>query len=326
MGSTDPEAPGLVILESYGDVILNFADGRSSRLLVSSNMLSRASPVFRAMFTGGFAESQGLSSSSPREVSLPEDDPYATVLLCRIVHLKHNEVPKTIDIELLIQLTWLCDKYQCALAVQPWAMYWVTELLSHAAERTLQVEKLLLIAYELDLAEPFYKVAEALVREPSPDANVLHLLNIFQRDHSKLLETIKEQRLSLNRNLMGAFEHIMHPYLYYGFGDRSCQQEAVGQYFVALAGAGLYPPSEKLSQFTIPQIMHKLGSFKMQRSAECRCKNGVGCKGSTSDPTDIQSQLEKQLKIIDKNTKGLCLDCWNAERDTYDSESCRVRH
>ena len=57
-------------------------------LLVSSEVMSIASPVFAAMFDGRFAEGQDLSSEAPREVDLPDDDPELVKLLCEIVHLK----------------------------------------------------------------------------------------------------------------------------------------------------------------------------------------------------------------------------------------------
>jgi hypothetical protein len=53
------------VLASHGDVILELTkDGTSAgTLLVSSHILSLASPVFRAMFSGNFTEGNDLSAA-----------------------------------------------------------------------------------------------------------------------------------------------------------------------------------------------------------------------------------------------------------------------
>ncbi|KAF2811823.1 uncharacterized protein BDZ99DRAFT_414378, partial [Mytilinidion resinicola] len=162
MATTDPGL-GMLILDSRGDVILKLGAEGECRLLVSSNALTLASPVFRAMFTGGFAESQDLSSASPREVPLPDDNEATTILFCRIIHHNHAKVPAVVDLELFAQLTVLCDKYQCAAAVRPWAMHWVTVLLPRIGE--VGFEKLLLVTHGLDLPAQFTKVTELLVKD-----------------------------------------------------------------------------------------------------------------------------------------------------------------
>ena len=87
---------------------------------VSSTLLSCASPVFAAMLRGSFAEGQlSKSAESPAEVSVEEDDEEALVLLCKLLHFRHDEdstlrklMPTSLT-EKVVQLAKIVDKYDC---------------------------------------------------------------------------------------------------------------------------------------------------------------------------------------------------------------------
>lgn len=87
------------------------------RLRVNTGCLKWASKVFGVMFSGRFAEGNGLSSNTPKDISLPEDDPEHMLTLCNLLHSRHEQLPKNLDSLQLLQLACLYDKYGCAKAV-----------------------------------------------------------------------------------------------------------------------------------------------------------------------------------------------------------------
>ena len=102
-------------IDPTGEVIIEVGD---QQLRVSSKVLSLASPVFKPMFNSGFKEglTSEVTADSPRTIPLPDDDFQAFLCLCQIVHMQHNNT-KTVDVDIMEKLAWLCDKYQCTNAV-----------------------------------------------------------------------------------------------------------------------------------------------------------------------------------------------------------------
>ena len=109
------------ILEPDGNILLIL--GRSpadSRLLdpsqtlfqVSSEHMVRVSPVFRAMLSGHFREGTKLRSQDFLRLPLPEDDPEALSVLLRVTYGQIGLVPTTLDINTLVEMAMLVDKYQ----------------------------------------------------------------------------------------------------------------------------------------------------------------------------------------------------------------------
>lgn len=67
-------------------------------MLVSSKHMMLASPVFRAMLRPDtFKEGQTLQAAGKLEVSLPDDDPVALVVLLNIIHGQTRKVPRRVE-------------------------------------------------------------------------------------------------------------------------------------------------------------------------------------------------------------------------------------
>ena len=93
--------------------------------------MTRASPVFKAMFDPIFTGVAHSSSAEPLEVSLPDDDYQAMTWMCSALHLQ--DLPEgQMPLVLLHKLALLCDKYDCARALQPWSRLWLRGLMSSA--------------------------------------------------------------------------------------------------------------------------------------------------------------------------------------------------
>ncbi|KAF2491511.1 hypothetical protein BU16DRAFT_440318, partial [Lophium mytilinum] len=145
-----------IILDEHGDVVFELGrndGGTVTHLRVSSKILTLASPVFKAMFTHGFAESQDLSSTAPRLIPLPDDNTRAMVLLSRILHHKVARIPKKLSLGALVDLAILSDKYDCSVPLNVYGTLWVAELMESACKG--RYKELLFATYILDLPEAF---------------------------------------------------------------------------------------------------------------------------------------------------------------------------
>ena len=108
------EATGLFhSIDPAGDVIFSFPQNdveNEPRLLVSSKVLSLASPVFAALFRPHFREGTELLTSDAPIVMPLKDDAFDTfTILCRALH--HPQLEIEMDIGLLCRLAEVSDKY-----------------------------------------------------------------------------------------------------------------------------------------------------------------------------------------------------------------------
>jgi hypothetical protein len=152
------------IVAKRGEILLQPSkDGKHvGTLLVSSVVLSLASPVFEAMFSGRFLEGQDLSAASPKNIKLPEDDPYALRLLCLITHLQTARINDSITLSNLADLAMVCDKYQCTEAITDWSKLQIARQL--AKSWTPMHAKLLFVTYVLDLPGEFNQAVLHMLR------------------------------------------------------------------------------------------------------------------------------------------------------------------
>ncbi|KAH0432144.1 nuclear pore protein-like protein [Colletotrichum camelliae] len=86
---------------------------------VCPDSLARASPVFKKMLFGGFAESR--PAAGDWAVDLPEDDSEAMEIFLGMVHSRFEMVPKTLPVAKLYALLTLTNKYDATALIQPWA-------------------------------------------------------------------------------------------------------------------------------------------------------------------------------------------------------------
>lgn len=111
------------------------------KLRVHSVILSSASKTFMAMFGPHFSEGQDLSSTSPKEVELPDDDPTSMLHLCNTLHHKANfEGPQ--DVDGLLALAIHCDKYDCLHAMKFASAIWLDRMVSTCDKFAAELEKI----------------------------------------------------------------------------------------------------------------------------------------------------------------------------------------
>ena len=111
-------------IDAAGDLWLEMD---SRKLLVSSKILSLASPVFNAMLNSKFREGQN-ATSGPRTITLPDDDVDAMTVVCHALHHMTHRVPVHLISTKLNTLAILCDKYGCVQAMKPWSRTWLSPI------------------------------------------------------------------------------------------------------------------------------------------------------------------------------------------------------
>ena len=118
-----------------GDIVLKLDSGDEEALIrVHSKVLSLASPVFAAMLSPRFAEGQALEEkkgtvNSPTAIDLPDDDPEAMSLICRILHFKEDAAqrPYYVPFDTRVRLAQICEKYDLSRALSSWTNIWMDE-------------------------------------------------------------------------------------------------------------------------------------------------------------------------------------------------------
>jgi hypothetical protein len=103
------------IIDPEGDVQIQLA---GAKLKVSSKILGLASKVWNVMFSSKYAEgTKARSGEQPCCIPHPEDDMQAMTTICLVLHHKGHEIIQRPDTEVLMKLSLLVDKYDCAEAM-----------------------------------------------------------------------------------------------------------------------------------------------------------------------------------------------------------------
>lgn len=117
------------------------------RFLVSSGILSAASPRFAALFHSASLEGTQFGHSRRPEMELPDTDPYALWIILAVIHyhktdvIKHHKpTPKQLS-SIAIQ----CSKFDCVEALSPWI-----DCLQQASMRNLPFSSAALTGADVD--------------------------------------------------------------------------------------------------------------------------------------------------------------------------------
>ena len=135
--------------------------GNVQRVKVSSSVLRLASPVWKSMFnpSGHFLE------STAKEVSFPDDDPAALLVVLRIAHLRFKEVPDKLSFKELVSVAVICDKYDTVSVVRPFLSRWTgPEMKISPGE-----EEWIFIAWTFGYEDAFTSGVQELVRKVAID-------------------------------------------------------------------------------------------------------------------------------------------------------------
>lgn len=113
-----------ITIDSEGDLYLEVRE--SHIFQVDSRMLCRCSPVFKAMLTGPWLESQ--PTEGKWTIKLPEDSPRGLEVLLNIVHGRFDMVPASLEGDYLFDVCVEADKRDMVKVLRPWSKVWGMKL------------------------------------------------------------------------------------------------------------------------------------------------------------------------------------------------------
>ncbi|KAK3622957.1 hypothetical protein LTR56_021898 [Elasticomyces elasticus] len=175
----------IVAIAPDGDVVFSIGTPTVARLRVSSDILSRASNVFRSLLGPQFLEgSLDRSSQSPAGIALPDDDAVAMEDMCRLLHGEPApELLVHVKADRIYKLSIVIDKYGCterlrfhgqALILGFWDAYVGDD------PKNSCLAQMAAAAYLLDQARGFCVATRHVITETNEDYSELFEADIAQ--------------------------------------------------------------------------------------------------------------------------------------------------
>ncbi|KXT00210.1 hypothetical protein AC578_7009 [Pseudocercospora eumusae] len=187
------------VIDDEGDVVFIVGTPKE-KLKVSSVVLSRVSPVFKALLGPHFREGQSeRSSTQPVEINLPDDEPTAMTILLKMVHLKEFACftnRAKICTKFLLELAIVADKYDLVkklrLQCHGLLLHWLFE--SPQENDITRQGRIIAASYILDQPAVFEEVTGRFLRAMHPAASVLLEETSGQRLPVTVLLALQERR------------------------------------------------------------------------------------------------------------------------------------
>ncbi len=193
-GANSNAAEGTAVGSASSSTSCGSDGGGVVEVVVSTNILTLVSPVFKAMLAGPFRESIELAAAirngaanGPYTIDLPEDNADAMCLLMEAFHFRTTATTTNAPTPAMLEtLAFLCDKYQCAKALNLTTAFWISAALQGLRGECLGTTptgsssatvkdgclakymdgcwRLVVFAYVVDLPETFSQLCWEIIR------------------------------------------------------------------------------------------------------------------------------------------------------------------
>ncbi|KAH8659784.1 hypothetical protein BX600DRAFT_50630 [Xylariales sp. PMI_506] len=312
-------------------------------LLVSSKILTVASPVFRAMLHGHFSEGVSLQEAkasggaSPFVLELPDDDGEAMTLLCKLLHHAARDVPSRPDPELLENLAIACDKYHCVSVLRfcggLWVRNWLHLWQSNPIATLDDICRLVVFCYVVDLEFEFAEVVWELLLSHQGPLMGLKTQAVIVLDHPLLNHNIGAI-FDAKRFQFCAMYHraVMAPYTTWELSSltQGCQRAAIGLglYSKALRDRGIFPYDLEFSQHRFRDLLHsadKLGIITLPACSNPMSRRACLCFNDRYE--NMAKDVQAAVQEIQSHKMWFgCLDCLKAGDTVRAGDDCRLGH
>ncbi|KAF5634262.1 hypothetical protein F52700_5984 [Fusarium sp. NRRL 52700] len=127
---TNPDSTSHQIQDwDYGETYVPHLKKKEVRMLVSGKHLELASPIFKTMVTGPFAEGKA-DSSGFHLITASDWDPEAFKIVLTIMHGYNRDVPRSLNLEMLVKVAMIVNYYVCLESVELYTEIWLDALRS----------------------------------------------------------------------------------------------------------------------------------------------------------------------------------------------------
>ena len=172
-------------IDPEGDVHLSLRD---RELLVSSKVLSLASPVFKKLFGPHFSEGSRVEAKNPGHVDLHDDDPEAMTSLCYLLHYQMDNVADNPSLDFLHNVAVIADKYDCVRSISKWAYFHLSEAARQSAPSSSN-GRLLSLTNQLDDPRTFREITKRMVYSVNINTSFLSTSDLWSIPNA-LAETL----------------------------------------------------------------------------------------------------------------------------------------
>ncbi|KAJ9195795.1 hypothetical protein DTO164E3_6630 [Paecilomyces variotii] len=316
-------------LDAEGDVTLVVGGNTMSprQFLVSSKVLSLASPVFAKLFGPHFLEGSQMAKHGNVTIYLDEDDAKGMGIILGILH--HQETPEIgkLSAKEVATVAICCDKYDCARVIRPWIANWFRCFGFFASAKEYGFA--LLAANLLRASDEFSQIARRAQLECKlgsldawDDEEILALLpRSIRRDLTKaigdLLNLMHHELQSMDLVLRGtkpvwkgttmcpSCSKAVVPDLercpYCNRKRKLCTEEhRLAEYVSMLRKKGLWPSITPFQTFSVKPLANSIKSLGTNITPSC--EEGRGCP-----VVSALKGLEERIDGIIGNVKGLSL-------------------
>ena len=114
------------------------------------------------MFSGPFSEGQKHNHEQLKEVSFEDDDLNALRILLKLLHLQHDNMPKSLTCKELLNLAIVVNKYDCVRVVKYSVKHWL-QLARNASNEFEATCDLTTAAFILGQSDDFRQLTKQLV-------------------------------------------------------------------------------------------------------------------------------------------------------------------
>ncbi|WEW56646.1 hypothetical protein PRK78_002094 [Emydomyces testavorans] len=159
----------LILMRDVETLVTDNKVTQEVRIQVSSEKLSRASPVFKAMLRGNFREEVDLRSGGHVKIHLPDDDPDYFAVLLDAIHDRDGKCRQIPSLENLAGLCSLIDKYFLLEGVAQSLKYWLKKVKPKRFSDETELGKLIYIYWTTQRPKPLSSImSQAVVWLRSP--------------------------------------------------------------------------------------------------------------------------------------------------------------
>ncbi|KAL4877012.1 hypothetical protein BJY04DRAFT_222514 [Aspergillus karnatakaensis] len=301
----------IAIIDPAGDIIANCA---GSKFQVSSNALSLASPVFRAMLTPGFKKSLPVDKDLSRLPVIEVDHalPSTFALFSDVVHHILEPSPVSLKPGFLHDLALFVEHYRCQEAMKDRGVMWLKNACNGE-----DLWNMLMFTYAMRLPWYFKEASSLLVTvigkarrfRPSSLARDTVLIPAHAIDLlDNKLETLREKTESA---IMDLLKNI---------AAHSCSnyEAQLCAWFEYLSMRDLLPGSVGYQSFSFQDIhtaAKTLPDGKQSEIDDCDCPDLLGI-------VQRERLLAKLSSLWNIDDLGLCLSCVKDQRcEDHDEET-----